>query len=99
MATSYMHTYYYISTIKIITIFLLISVVIPTPRAQFTLQGVREVEDYNSLISCPLACMKIPKSPVLGRHGQTALISTCQRKLLSIPRALEVCLHFVFEHS
>lgn len=43
----------------------------PTPVQQFTPLGVWEGENHhNSLISCPLACTKTPKSPVLGRHRQ-----------------------------
>lgn len=45
------------------------------PVPQFTLLGVWDVEIYNNaLISCPLACTKSPKSPVLGRQHASPLV-------------------------
>lgn len=39
---------------------------------QFTLEEAET--SNNSLISCPLACMKTPKSPALGRQHASSLV-------------------------
>lgn len=42
---------------------------------QFTLfDGWKAENSHNSLISCPLACTKTPKSPDLGRHRHPPLV-------------------------